>query len=607
MYLDFFKRYVDSVDVTKVQSSDITFPSKNCIIYKGKIYMRDGITNDGTLPTENQGIIGEKTWKDQKGGERALKSFITNAGKCVLQLKTIYGWITIYDAMSPTALRIRFETWLDTVSTVIRKRLYFVDGTDAVYQWTGAVATVASIAGGDVTIAGTKTLLQLGFDATGATLPLKIARFTAGVLTEITDYTYTDDCTDKILHLTTTPTLVPQAGDLIIATPIKNTTTLVGTLKDDLYTYKNHLGIGALANNRVYFSNSVTALDYTIPIPTSRTALSPFSIDLTGNYTAMSSRNNILWISNQDDWIKVTKTETQMSNDMWVNIEAFEQPERSGALPFAIAKYKSDLIFLSQDKKLQRITTVELTQRDDLMLLSDEVEDMLLRYDMTECRVYFYSRYIFITLPVESKLLMLDMIGFAEQGVGAFWQPPQTIPISHIQIIDGVRYGHSNARNETFTLFSGGADLKNDIEMVIAFGYISDKNKHEQTQFTRFGLDGRINEQTSVKVDHYFETDGAKRKYDTTVDGAKIRLFDIQDDPSWGNYPWGTRALAGADLVSQSLKRFFVFDKIEAVSWFEYRPTFTILGQNKEFHLLGISLDNDKSTRKVDSTLFISK
>lgn len=607
MYLNNFRKYVESIDVSKVSKQDLTFPSQNFFFNKGTLVAREGIEQDVTDATTDTGILGEYTWKDQKGGERAVRAFVEGgAGYLQLKLNEVAGWINIYDDINPDTLRVRFATWLDSTSTIIKKRLYFVDGSDSIHEWNGAVATIASIAGDDVTIAGSKTLLQLGFDS-GATVDLKIVRFeTDGTVKDITDYQYNDDCTDGVLHLTSTPTLTPIAGDLIIATPKEHTTVLSGVIKDDIWTYKNHLLLASLTSEAVYASSIETPLDYVIPVPASRTAISPFTIYLTGNYTAMISRKDKLWISTADEWIKVTKTADQNQYDQWVDIENFEQPERNGALPFAVAKYKTDVIFLSQDKKLQRITTLEITGQDDLMLLSDDVEDLLLRLDLDEARLYYDSRYVYITVPRESKLLMLDMIGFPELGLGAFWQPPQTIPISYIQRINGVRYGHSNSQNITFTLFSGTEDLGAPIESIFAFGFFGDKDRHNLMQFSHFGIDGRINERTIAKVTHAFESDSMKGEFQTVIDGGKIKLYSIPEDVNWG-FMWALRAWAGGDLVTKTLKRFFTFDKVEAVSWFEYRPIIKVSGKYNEFHILGLSWNIDQSTRKKDDALFISK
>lgn len=601
MYVKDFTKYVEGLDPTQVPANAITYPSQNCLIYKGKIYNRSGIESDGVAATAENPIIGEKVWKDQLGGERALRANGTQ-----IQLKYNNLWIQIFNGISATAARVRFDTWLNTTTPIIKKYLYFVDGTDKLFEWNGAVAVVASVAGADLTIAGTKTLQQLGFD-TGAVTPrtVLIVRFSGGAVAGIEEYSYTEAATDGVLTLGSIPSPAPVAGDLIIAKPITYTTVLAGVLKDDVYTYKNQLGLANLTSHQVYFANAENATDYTIP--GTPTVLSPYYVYLDGNYTAMISRKDVLWISTADDWLKITKSIEVLPDGTWSVKEKFEQPERNGALPFAVAKFKTDIIYMSQDKRLQRITTLEITGKDDTMLLSDDVENMLLRLDLEEMRIYYESRYIFIALPRESQLLMLDMVGNADLGVGMAWMPPQVVPISHLSIIDGVRYGHSNAENETYEMFAGNDDLGTDITVIIAFGYLGSTDRHKQNQHTRFGLNGRINGGTIVSVKHYFETDGAKKIGESLINGGTIKTFDISEDVSLAIVPWATKSWAAADAADISLRRFFVFDVTDAVSWFEYRPVFSFSGKENDFQLLGWSIDNVESRNKLDSALFIAK
>lgn len=604
MYVKDFKRYLDSRDLTKVPVDCLAYPSKNCIIYKGVVHRRLGIANDGNDPTEDSPVIGEYVWKDQVGGGiRPLKAWNTS-----LQMKYNDKWITIYTGIDANAENVRFARWLDSTGSIIKKRLYFVDGSDSIHEWNGAIATVSSVAGQDITISGVKTLLQLGFDA-GTAVAITIVKFDGnGDYVSQSNYTYTDDCTDQILHIDTAISPSLTAGDLIIATPIEHTSTLSGVLKDDLYTYKNHLGIGSIQSNAVYFSSIETPLDYTVPVPASRTAISPFTIYLTGgNYTAMISRKDVLWISTADSWIKVTKTEQQNSYDEWVTIEDFEQPENNGALPFAVTKYKTDVIYMAQDKRLRRITTLELTGKDDTILLSDDIENLLLRLDTDNCRLYYLSRYIYICLPRESTLLMLDMVGDVDMGLAMFWQPPQTIPISHISIIDNVQYGHSNTNNETFEFFTGGDDLGSPISTMIASGLHGSSDRHDQIKHQRLGIDGRITTATDVTIIQKFEAEGKTAKFPTVIDGSKMKLFDVLDDVSYAMVPWATRSWAGADMEQVPYKRFFVFDTFDMVSWFEHQLLLEIEGKDKDFQLIGWSLDNQKSDQKVDSALFVQK
>lgn len=597
MYTNNYKKYIESRDPTKVPADHLTYPSKNCLIYKGVVYRRSGIENDGNAPTEDSPVIGEFVWKDQVGGgTRPLKAWASS-----LQLKYLGKWLTIYTGISATAENVRFERWLDTTGSIIKKRLYFVDGSDDIHEWNGAMATVSSVAGQDITISGSKTLLQLGFDA--GTQTVIIVKFNAGVYVSQTEYTYTDDCTDNVLHIDTAISPTLSAGDLIIAKPIVHTTILSGILKDDLYTYKNHLGIGSLESNVVYFSSIETALDYTVPAPASRTATSPFTVYLKDNYTSMISRKDVLWISTSDTWIKLTKTEQQNSYDEWVTIEDFEQPENNGSLPFATAKYKSDVVYMSSDSRLRRITTLELTGKDDTILLSDDVENTLQRLDLSNCRLYFLSRYLYICIPVESTLLMLDMVGDVDMGISMFWQPPQTVPISHISIIDNVQYGHSNSNNETFEFFTGGNDLGTPITTIIAQGY-SSANQNLR-KHSRIGVDGRITTATVGTLTQYFEVDGSKTSATTEIDGGTMKLFDIKDDVSLAIVPWATRSWSASDMVTTNFKRFFLFDTFDSVSWFEHRVVIDITGKDVDFQLFGVGINDEASSSKIDSALFI--
>ncbi len=60
-------------------------------------------------------------------------------------------------------------------------------------------------------------------------------------------------------------------------------------------------------------------------------------------------------------------------------------------------------------------------------------------------------------------------------------------------------------------------------------------------------------------------------------------------------------------MESVELKRAMVFDKFDAVSYFDFRPVFTISGTDNEFHLLGWFVDDAIAKRKIGNDLFISK
>src|SRR3990167_7038153 len=111
---------------------------------------------------------------------------------------------------------------------------------------------------------------------------------------------------------------------------------------------------------------------------------------------------------------------------------------------------------MAQDKRLRRIITLEVLGIDDIELISDQIDGLLDRLELEDIRIYYHQRYVFVISAGEGVTLMLDII----EGE---YMPPQEIGMSCMIIIDGLRYGHSNSRNETFELFSGRNDLDGQI------------------------------------------------------------------------------------------------------------------------------------------------
>ena len=499
-----FAGYIEGQDISTIPESYLTYPSKNVIIKKGKAFSRPGIKNDGVAPTGTHKIIGEKVWRDALAGGLPLR--VTQDGR--LQLKWNSKWVTIYSGISGSAVRVRFDTWVDDLGAIIKKRLFFVDGTDAVYEWNGAIGTIASVnaSGHSATISGSKTLQQLGFDpgtpaitigsisssvitATGAfsanlvtgqpltytgsggsltngqtyymiplttttfkvagtaalavagtaaplvgsetgsfsyAPPVQIVRYSGGVPQTPDAYTTDSDMPSETIHMTGAFSNTPAMGDLVMGAVIKHTDVLTGFNKDDICTYKNHVGVANLNAIQVYFSDAEAKLDFTIPASGSRTALSAFQANLDGNYTAMigrfdaSIKETVLWISSVNDWLKIIALDAADSNGEWVETEQIADAERTGALPFSVTQHKGDIIFLAQDLSLQRIQTIDVLAKDTFTLLSDEVEDLLTRLNSSEVRLYYLKRYIYILFPASGTIVTFDVVGATGSRRGPF-------------------------------------------------------------------------------------------------------------------------------------------------------------------------------------------
>lgn len=597
-----FQGYIEGHDITKIPVQNLAYPSKNVVVSKGKITTRGGLVNDGTAATGNNKIHSEFVWKDALGGTRPMRC----TGQKV-QVKYNGTWYTIYESLDSNTVRCFFTTWVDAQTSVIKKRLFIADGSTALYQWNGAIATVASYASDIITLNITDTALLQGFDAGDVTAqPVRVFSLDGnGDVDSTDDYTYNNDASSTTLSLTSTPSPLPAAGDIVMAGVVKFADAVNSTYDIDVvYTYKNHLITGNYNSVELFLSHIetyslATGLDFVMPSAGSRTALTPIYLRLDGNFTAMIARKDILWVSDADDWYKVTKTIEQNAYGLWVDVEKFEAGERKGALPMAVAKHKGDLIYIAQDKTMQRVTSIEVVGTDEIRQMSDDVEALFQRVDLDDVRVYYIERAIYIVCPEDSTLIIFDLI----EG---YFQPPQIMPISCISFIGGIKYGHHNAVDETYKLFSGRSDLGTPVESVIAFGYQSLNHTFRYKKHTTLGVSCRLTGNTEVRIDEYFEEGGAKTTTSETIDGATVKTFIADDDVSWATHPYAERSWGGADMESSELRRAMVFSKYSGLGYFDYRPVFTIMGDDQEFHLLGWYIDNSPSSTKVGNDLFIT-
>jgi hypothetical protein len=601
MTVEGYKGYREGQDILQIPVDYLTYPSKNCLVYKGKVVSRLGIKNDGNAPTENTPIHSEYVWKKAKGGAKSLRVWGNT-----LQVKWNGVWITIFEGFNANTTRVRFASWTDTNGAIIKNRLYMVDGTDKIFEWTGAIATVAPREVGDadelVRISDTRTLLQLGFDAGDVTpQTVKIVSLDAnGQPDNTTDYTHADNLTNNDrLTLTSIPSPTPVEGDIIIAGVKTHTDKLSSIDKDDIYTFQNRVFIANFDSGRIYYSHAIDYLEFTIPA--TQTAITAGFLDLDGNYTAMIERKSVLWISTEDDWYKVTMAIEENAYGYWTTVEKFEASESVGALPYAVAIQKGDVVFMAQDKRLRRIITLEILGIDDIELISDQIDGLLDRMDLVDVRIYYYRRYIYIISATEGITLMLDILS------GEF-MPPQYIGMKCLSVIDGVLYGHSNGRNETFYLFRGRNDLGGQLEVKIAVGFTHSKDNFVQKKHSQFAHHARATDTSKVSVEYQYEEFGAGVDKLAEYDVKDIKKYEMSNDVSFGANPFASYSLAGVDdEVDGSLKGFFLFDTQERASWFDFRPVWTITGTDVEFHLLAWAIDEERSDDNVPDDLFINR
>lgn len=595
-------KYVDGQDSTMVGLNELTFPSKNFLIYKGKAVKRGGISLLGDKPSsgDNNPILSEYVWKDSKSGVMPLRVVRNELQVLYKQYDdegavTSEQWITIYSGFGSNTKNVDFTTWVDSNTVITKKRLFMCDGTSELHQWNGFLGTIDHSASDttNLVLKGDKTMNQLGLD-TGNSI---IVGGTAYNLSGTTDR----DSNTMILSSALPSALTEDTW--VVQTMVKEE-AIEGFLIDNIYTFQNHVVISSQDSVEMYWSHasdytiSSGALDFVMPASASRTALTPIYFNLDANITALIERKNKLLVSTVDGWFRITKLNEQNAYGLWVEVEKIESATQKGALPHAVINVKGDTVFVAQDKTVQAFSDVEIIETDQLTLISDDVENLFLRLNLEGIRIKYEGRYMYFTVPKENIMLMFDI-------VENIWQPPQYIAISRVSLFDGKKVGHSNTSEYSFNLFDTQKDLGKDFEGVIAFGYQAYDHGFRPKEATITGFSCRLQEGTKGSATLQWENDGdaGSDKYD--FDGSKLTTFNLEDDTSIGTHPFAVRSWGGADWKVEGLKRTFVYCKHLAVRFLESRYIITI--PEGYFEFLGMYIDAKKSKDHIREDLFIER
>ncbi len=168
-----FPGYNARKDRTTLPPNTLISPSQNVVVgTSGRISQVKGYTLDGGASTViDSGILSEYDFDNFKSNRRNMRAgFMTvagNDGKLQYRYKASDGTISWIDLMtSLTSVRMSFCDYWDNTNLI--KYVLWVDGSNNIYSWNGAVTTFASATSNTLTKEGTTTWQQEGFTSTGS-------------------------------------------------------------------------------------------------------------------------------------------------------------------------------------------------------------------------------------------------------------------------------------------------------------------------------------------------------------------------------------------------------------------------------------------------------
>lgn len=502
-----YKGYRNKEDVTNLPPGYLVLGSQNTrATTSGRLSIRQGYTLDGQADTSNVAVDSAFDWATHLGDIRHLRAgngklqyrYVATAGDKYLTNTFTEGQVYWIDLMtSLTSTNMNFANFWDFTTEKI-DLLLFVNGTDNLYDWSGAITTLASSTANTLTKTGTKTWAELGFLKSG----------TRKVVINGTAYTYTGgETTTALTGVTPDPSAEPAnsvvhqqvrttANTSITAFPATFGNQLIEVLRNQVY-------IGSLTNNSVYVSkiNSFTDFGFTAP---TRIVGEGALLYLDGPLVAMVPQEETMYLSaGKDYWYQTKWTlSADLTAEQFTVAKLKTVSNQAAISQQLVNKTKNDVMFVSNEPILDTLGRVDNNFNfPQTINLSDPILNEFNTYDFTDGQIFYHRYFIYLSIPRESVVRIYNIA----QG---YWEPPQILPVAKFSIIDGELYGHSYATMESYKLFDGYNDKGQPIDARAVFAYENYGTRGNTKYFNEFYVEGYIEGNTTLEIGIKYEIDG---------------------------------------------------------------------------------------------------
>ena len=610
--------YVTSPDASNTDFRFLVGGSKNVLIdYQKKVKSRSGYTRLGaanTALTENRNAW---TWNTSTGF-KAPQRFYDDELEIYLgtvDTQVINAWTRVLGSWSTTE-KLRATTWWDATENIDLQIM--VIGDDNLYEWSGAVACVASITGTTVTKKGTTTFAQNRFYST--------RNMTFVCVRTGTEYTYTGGVSSTTLTgIADTAGLV--AGDILVQKVIAtDNKPASGHNNDTIYCFENQLVIGSYDDEEVYISQNDDYDDFSFSSP--RVAGEGALLTLTDPSRGFSSlgqtlvmfcgRSEVFQVKFETVTVGSTLTEklTVKKMDTGVNQGLLVQE--------AMVQIGNALAYLTNEVALRIIE-----DPNDLTGINPKTFSNPIKPDFDaedwfngttpDAFMTWYKNILIITAPQASHMYMLNFVEDADGKLFRFWNPPQVLPVGPMSLIDlddgdGEQlYGHSNSVPESYLLFDGASDGqytdiptadKLPISAKAVFAYNNNKNRGQLKSFDEYYIEGEITANTDDLVwECKYDFDGATQTIQRTIDGSNENILE-------GNV--GFNSLAQQSLAVNPMggllnppsdaRRFRVVFEVAKEDYFERQITFETNEADRYWAVTAHGGNDQLSPRKATTT-----
>jgi len=402
--------------------------------------------------------------------------------------------------------------------------------------------------------------------------------------------------TTVLTNVTPDPTLAGHTVGAIVLqgvttyanAPASNTDFFTNDIIGVLY---NQVWIGSSINQEVYVSSQTNFTDFSFTDP--RLPGEGAIIRLDAPPRSFAPNEEAMQVScGESLWYKIVATLNADQNSEALVTTLLKSGASQGAISQGGTFYiKNSVVYISNEPTLDSLGKVENIITQQTVPISDPIKLDFDSYDFGRVHGTFNKNFIYIALPLESRLLMFDI----QDG---YWNPPWILPAGRLAIIGGELYMHSNEGFTTYKLFDETSTLENVILSRAIFSYINDGDRVNKKTFNERYQEGYLTASSDVTRLDYLDWEGATDTISTTILGNDSTVILTQSNTNaLGENPLGEEPLG--DTVSElpARLRFRVIRGVVGKDFREVSTEFTSEGVNKVWEITAFGYNTTNSSQ----------
>lgn len=442
---------------------------------------------------------------------------------------------------------------------------------------TGAAVNVKTVGDYSVTLEGSQSTAQLGFEGATGTIVINGNSYSYAASNQSGGQSF--------VGLSADPSTEPVGSVVLQALTTSNNLpdpTNLQFTNDFIQVINNQLHVGCYNSRFVYVSADTDYTDFTVPDV--RSQGDPDLLTLDSNVrgiavqpTTNAQVQNAVISGGLGDWYTVIRSQITVGTTLeeQVSVTKSESADLATALAHEfIDSIGGDIIFLDQNNQLREFGNVRNITTPVFPLLSLDVYTELKGLNFTGGHLRAIAdedgETVYLVCPNSGVDYMyqirqkLDEIG--NLTAQRIWQPPQVRGLSRIALIDGVTYGHSASQPQLYQLWNtnqyhddspGGEPLPYECDLVLAY---LNGGRTSLVKFDKLFVEGYMTQGSIVGCNVLLEYEGSLNTpsltlNDPTKGQKKARFYVAANDSSLGENSLGSNPLgdglapAGGDMA----------------------------------------------------------